>query len=381
MKTRTDKKRGPAAIFFLCPLSHIFTLLFALIIALHLALRSDHALMQRLSRSFVRPAAQALAGLCSLCGTVSVAEILIGIFVLCLLVYITVQLWRLIVRPGRAVRLYSLFLRLLCTGLGVYAGFCILWGTYYYGDDFMAASGLSSDDVSVSQLETVTVYFADLLNQYGRLVERDENGCCTVDRQALLEHSDEVFSGLEAQFPCLQGKALKAKQIHFSRIMSYLDFTGFYFPFTGEANVNTDFPPALFASTIAHELSHQRSVAKEQEANFTAVLACLNYGDPDYCYSACMLAYIHLSNSLYSVDYDAWLRIYRGLDENIIRDFEQSRSYWAQFETPVQTVSNTVYEGFLESYDQTLGLRSYGACVDLLVNYYYDAALTHFNLN
>ena len=44
--------------------------------------------------------------------------------------------------------------------------------------------------------------------------------------------------------------------------------------------------------------------------------------------------------------------------------------YWKQFETPVQTVSNAVYEGFLQSYDQELGLKSYGACVDLLVNYY-----------
>lgn len=45
-----------------------------------------------------------------------------------------------------------------------------------------------------------------------------------------------------------------------------------------------------------------------------------------------------------------------------------------QFETPVQKVSNTVYEGFLHSYDQTMGLKSYGACVDLLVNYYYEQA-------
>ena len=39
----------------------------------------------------------------------------------------------------------------------------------------------------------------------------------------------------------------------------------------------------------------------------------------------------------------------------------------------MQEASNTVYEGFLHSYDQELGLKSYGACVDLLVNYYYEA--------
>lgn len=381
MKTQIRNKRGPAAIFSLCPAAHILCLIFASVIALHLYLRGNHALMQTISQGYILPFAQLLARLCAGLGTVSAAEVLIGIFVSALLLYIAYELLMLIRHPGKCARLYRTLIRLACTGLGIYAGFCILWGSYYYGDDFISASGLSKSEISLEQLETVTVFFADRLNHYSDLVERGEDGCYTVDRKQLLEESDKVFSGLEAQFPCLRGCALKAKGIHFSRVMSYLDFTGFYFPFTGEANVNTDFPPALFASTIAHELSHQRSVAKEQEANFTAVLACLDYGDPDYCYSACMLAYIHLSNALRSADYDAWLRIYRGLKPEIINDFERSRSYWAQFETPVQTVSNTVYEGFLESYSQSLGLRSYGACVDLLVNYYYDEALGYFGLN
>ena len=157
-----------------------------------------------------------------------------------------------------------------------------------------------------------------------------------------------------------------------------MDFTGFFFPFTAEANVNTDFPPGLFASTVAHELAHQRGVAKEQEANFVAVLSCLDYGDVDYCYSACMLAYTHLGNALHTANYSAWELVYSGLAENVKRDFAANRAYWQQFETPVQTVTTTVYEGFLQSYEQSLGMKSYGACVDLLVNYYYADAAAHY---
>jgi hypothetical protein len=40
----------------------------------------------------------------------------------------------------------------------------------------------------------------------------------------------------------------------------------------------------------------------------------------------------------------------------------------------VYKVSNSAYESFLQGNGQTLGLKSYGACVDLLVNYYYPAA-------
>ena len=152
--------------------------------------------------------------------------------------------------------------------------------------------------------------------------------------------------------------------------MSYTDYTGFFFPFTGEANVNIHYPQCTLAATVAHELAHQRGVAKEQEANFCAVLSSLMYGNPDYCYSASYLAYVYLSNALYKADYDSWLEIRDGLDPLVKVDIANNREYWKQFETPVQTVANDLYEGFLQSYSQELGLRSYGACVDLLVNYY-----------
>ena len=160
----------------------------------------------------------------------------------------------------------------------------------------------------------------------------------------------------------------------FSRVMSLLDFTGFFFPLTAEANVNMDFPSSLLPSTVAHELAHQRGVAKEQEANFVAVLACLDYGDPAYVYSAALLAYTHLGNALYNADREAWEKVYRSLDRQVLLDLAANHAYWQQFETPVQKASITVYEGFLQSYDQNMGLKSYGACVDLLVNDYFAQA-------
>ena len=39
-----------------------------------------------------------------------------------------------------------------------------------------------------------------------------------------------------------------------------------------------------------------------------------------------------------------------------------------------QKASNTVYDSFLKSNGQELGMQSYGACVNLLVHYYIDEA-------
>ena len=62
----------------------------------------------------------------------------------------------------------------------------------------------------------MTVYFADLLNQYGREVERGENGQYAADRAALLARSDEVFRAAEEEFPCLEGR-IYARRAYTSR--------------------------------------------------------------------------------------------------------------------------------------------------------------------
>ena len=304
MKNTTTKKRGLAAIFFLCPARHVLALLGALVIALHLATRENYALNRTLSERFVRPVHRFLSRVTAIL-PFSLAEWLIALVVIGILVYITIEILRMIRRRAWRKGLYRILMSLLAAGLGIYGGFCLLWGVFYYGDDFMTRSGLPHEKISVEQLQRVTAWFADLANEYSDRVPRDENGVCDLDRAAVLQKSPEVYRGLERQYPCLEGPEVRAKGVFFSRIMSYIDFTGFFFPLTAEANVNTDCPSCMFPATVAHELAHQRGVAKEQEANFVAVLACLDYGEPEYVYAAALLAYTHLGNALHDADYAA----------------------------------------------------------------------------
>ncbi len=379
MEKTSSEKRGPAAIFALCPAAHGIALLAALIIGLFTLLKGNTALMRRLAAGCIHPFHQWLSRLTAKL-PFSLGEFLYALAIGGTLVYIIIELVRIVRREGRLRRLYRLCVRLIALVLAVYAGFCLLWGVYYYGDDFIAKSGLENREIGADELELVTLYFADLLNEYCDDVPRDADGLCRTDRAAVLAYSPRLFRETEQAYPCFSGPEVPAKGMLFSRIMSLIDFTGFFCPFTAEANVNMDFPEALFAATVAHELSHQRGVAKEQEANFVAVLASLENGDPDYRYSACLLAYIHLGNALAGVDRTAYRMIWTGLAEHVRADLEENDRYWEQFETPVSTATTAVYEGFLQSYDQKLGMRSYGACVDLLVNYYLDEAREHFEL-
>ena len=300
------------------------------------------------------------------------AAVIIAVLVIVVLAYIARCLWLLLRQKGRWARLYRLLFTLVTLVLFIYALFCLFWGVYYYTSDFEEQSGLEGAPVSAKQLERVTHYFIDIVNAHSDQVLRDDSGCFAEPLDPIFTRSATLYNNVELLFPCLEGQDIEAKPFLFSKAMSYIGFTGFFFPFTGEANINVDCPACLIPSTIAHELAHQRGVAAEDEANFVAVLSSLESGDAVYTYSAALLAYIHLGNALYDADYEAWEQAYRRLDEGVRADLRANNAYWEQFETPVSEVSDTVYTGFLQSYGQELGLKSYGACVDLLVAYYED---------
>ena len=373
-ETTQKQKLSLGRWFRLCPARHTLSLLGLAVIAAYFALRHDTRVMQALTDGLVRPYHRAMSRVCSHF-PFSVVEVLIVLGVLLALVYIIFSVIQLIRCPERGKRIYRFCLTCLTAFSLIYGGFCLLWGVYYYSADFEEQSGIHGGPASVEQLTAVTRYFTDLVNQYDAQITRDAEGAFAEDLDTVFARSPQLYSAVENAVPCLAGDALAAKPVFFSRLMSYINFTGFFSPFTGEANINVDSPACLAASTIAHEQAHQRGVAEEDEANFVAVLASLNSGDPVYCYSSCLLAYIHLGNALYAADYDAWQENYARLADGPRRDLADNNAYWKQFETPVSQVSDQVYSGFLQSYGQTLGLKTYGKCVDLLIAYYYEIAL------
>lgn len=267
--------------------------------------------------------------------------------------------------------LYRWTLGAVCTGLTIYLGFCFLWGVNYYTDSFQDRSGIRARPVALEELTTVTAYFAQQVNETAYTVPRDEHGIFAEPRAEILEGSKTVYDAVERQFPFLALEDPGVKGVHFSHVMSALDFTGIYCPFTGESNVNMESPACMLPATAAHELAHQRGVASEQECNFLAILAATTSADPAYRYSGWLMGYLYLSNALYRADQDAWRAIRESLVPGAEADLRDHAAYWSQFQESVpQKVSNTVYDSFLKSYGQEKGIRTYGTVVDLLVVWY-----------
>lgn len=358
----------------LAPVRLGITLLCLLAVALIYALRVDEGAMLWVYEHVTHPYHLFMSKLCSHFAF-SAAELVYAAAILGLAAYLLWCVYRLIRFPEKLWQLYRLVLTLAMAGAIFWAGLNVMWTPCYYAPGFAEQSGVDDGPLELEELETVTRWFAALASEYADEVPRDENGACTTDRDSVLDRAAGVFEGAAELYPFLDGEALRPKPIHFSRIMSYLDFTGFFFPMTGEANLNMDSPVFLLPSTSQHEIAHQRGVAMEQECNFVAVLSCLESEYADFRYAGAALAYIYLGNAMAGADYEAYTEIYYSLSDTVRADFKAQSAYWDEFrDSAAQKASNTVYDSFLKSNGQELGMQSYGACVNLLVHYYIDEA-------
>ena len=301
---------------------------------------------------------------------VSVMEWLIALFLAGNLVWLVRAVAGLVRRRG----LGRFFRRLLALGaawLWLWCAFCWMWRAAYYADTFARRSGLSDRACSVEELAAVTRYFAQNAARLAGQVPRDGEGHFAADRETVFQTGPEVYENLTREFPCLAMDSVRAKPIFFSRLQSRLGFTGMYFPFTGEANVNVDAPVCLLPATVAHEMAHQRMVASEQEANFVGILAAVTSGDPVYQYSGYLMGLIQLCNALYEVAPQTWTAIAQStFTAELSQDWQDNNQYWAAMRSPVEDRAEQVYDSFLKGNGQELGMRSYGACVDLLAAYF-----------
>ena len=247
----------------------------------------------------------------------------------------------------------------------------MLCGVNYYRYSFTYYSGLTVQDSSVEELYDLCI---DLSNQANSLREQvsetAEAGVfqLSTTKRETAKKASKAMEHLSHQYPILSGWSAIPKSVLLSKYMSYTEITGVFFPFTMEANVNTDIEDFSIPYTMCHELSHLRGFMREDEANFLAYLACVNYDDVEFQYCGTMLALIHAGNALYKQDRQLYNELRETYSEAVMRDLIANNQYWSKFEdTIISTVSNQVNDTYLKANSQTDGVQSYGRMVDLLI--------------
>jgi len=297
-------------------------------------------------------------------------------------------------RRGKWKLLGKRLLPLLVAAFYVWGLFCWLWNSGYHSTGFAERHGFSSEGITVSELAAVTQLFADKANELSELVERDDDGRYTADYRVTFAESTSIYRNISSEFPSLAGRLYAPKPMLYSWLMSITGYSGMYFALTGEAMINTQPPGTFMPMTVAHEHAHQLGVFAEDEANFVGILACVTSENIAFEYAGYMAGLNYLLNALmFSGDFmssglsEEWFIIVSSLSENVVRDRQENAIFWATrttsntgitfldnvLTTVAETTNdavNTVYDGFLRSQNQELGIQSYGACVDLLVEYF-----------
>ena len=173
------------------------------------------------------------------------------------------------------------------------------------------------------------------------------------------------------KYPFVQKMASNVKEVALSELMSYTHITGVYTYFTGEANINCVFPDYTIPFTMAHEMAHQRGIAREEEANFVAFLVCLESDDPYILYSAYLNMYEYVANDLYRADKELYSTVVSKKSARISAEQTAYSEFFAKYRDSVASnVASTVNDAYLKEQGQTAGAKSYGLVVDLAVAHY-----------
>lgn len=324
--------------------------------------------------SVLKPTAQTFSGIVNFI-PFSLGEVI----VICLIIFTVAYLIRTIVISVKRKQIkYSVrfVAYVLSAVLWIQAGMSWCWNITYYADTFTELSEIEVVPYSVDELYEVTAYYAQQSATYSTMIERDDDGIFNEDVKEIFQDGESIYDNMEEEFTFLEMVDRSAKPLIFSRLQSVLGFTGVYFPFTGEANVNADCPSVFLPVTIAHEMSHQRMVASENEANFVGITTSIKSENIVYMYSGYMYGLIQLSNALYPDSPEMWQEIVDEYFTDEMRaDWNYNSEYWNSFESELESnvdeVAESTYDTFLKNNDQELGVKSYGACVDLLIAYYF----------
>ena len=162
------------------------------------------------------------------------------------------------------------------------------------------------------------------------------------------------------------------KAIALSEPMTYTHISGVYTFMTGESNVNTNYPDFLIPFTMAHEMAHQRGIAREDEANFVAFLVCIGSDDSYLRYSGYSNMLNYINSALAQGDKEKYIELYyRNTPTEIKKEFYAYSVFFDKYrESVASDISGAVNNTFLQSQGQKEGTRSYGLVVDLAVAYY-----------
>lgn len=251
--------------------------------------------------------------------------------------------------------------------------YMLMHGANYYRYSLDKLMGLDTSPKSAQFLYEVTCDLAEKVSAERLNCEVDENGRMVLSDSYFntLNKVENGYEKLYDKYPFLRGIVKRAKPVMLlSHAWSYTGFSGVYFVWMGEPNVNIDMSDFTIPSCAAHELAHTRGFAREDECNFLAYLSSISSDYSEYRYAGYMIAFRNCINQLYKADKELFYEAYSHLSQEAYDDLMAHNEYLKQFEGKVNEASSSFNDTFIKAQGVASGAKSYGEMVDLVLAYY-----------
>ena len=250
-----------------------------------------------------------------------------------------------------------------------------LYGLNVYSGPIEDDLRLDMVDYTQTELENATAFYRDMANDLSGKVSRDEEGLVSFSEFATLAgQTGEGYQKLarERSYSIFGGDYTPVKELGWAGIYSALGKTGVTVALTGEAAVNPNIPDQGIPFAMAHEMAHRLCIARDEEANFSAFLACAENESVEYQYSGYFMAYRFCIAALESVDEDAAEAIAEGCSEALKADIEGYDRYFDENRDDQMTrLVSTVTDTYAEATAADDEIR-YSSVCDYLVNWHID---------
>jgi hypothetical protein len=257
----------------------------------------------------------------------------------------------------------------------VVCAFYLLWGFNYARSPIEERQQWNGREAAAEEIAALAKEMVEAANfEYLGIAGSDDSGEPTraPQRPELIEQLDAGWRAASAVFgeqPTAVFGYGNPKPLLASRLLDYGQTSGVYFPWTGEANYNQGTPDVSLPQVVAHEMSHQRGFAREDEANFAGYLAASLASEAYPRYSAYVFAQQQLLFALRRHDDEQAREIASLRLPGVQRDIRAAAEYWARFEGTTSRATRSVNDAYLRTNRVPGGISSYSRSVELLIAY------------
>ncbi|MCI6274810.1 MAG: DUF3810 domain-containing protein [Coriobacteriaceae bacterium] len=251
------------------------------------------------------------------------------------------------------------------------------WALNHYAPRLSQDLGLEVGQHSEDQLASATSHYLDQAASRAALVPREEDGTLSQqDFYELARIAGASYAPLAQRCETFSGSTAPVKSLLLlGEPLLFSGHTGIFWAATAEPGVPPNTATAELPFTMCHEAAHRLGIASEEEANFSAFLACSASDDVRLSYSGYYSAFNYCANALFAEDPERARQVVLEAlaGENgtgvalVMQDRSATRAHYQAYEGPFEDVGTTVNDAYLKSFGERAGVRSYGLVVDYLL--------------